>query len=109
MLARPARRLAILRTTAQRSYALAQPPLAARLQRRFSSSQSQPSAREGSLNATFFKTFGRPMVKVFLLAVFVYQLAYFFWKRADHEDVKSDMRATISALEKRIEELEKAK
>ncbi|CAJ2507845.1 Uu.00g090310.m01.CDS01 [Anthostomella pinea] len=82
-------------------------------------SQAQPRAKPPGLNASapppkpnpaaFWKTFGRPIAKVFLGAIFTYQLAYYFWVRLEHDEVKSDMQATISDLEARIEELEKGR
>ncbi|KAI0840235.1 hypothetical protein F5Y06DRAFT_294905 [Hypoxylon sp. FL0890] len=63
---------------------------------RFSSSQQgQPqSPPEESINKEFFKTFGRPIAKVFLLAIFTYQLAYYFWVRLEQDEIKSEMRGT---------------
>ncbi|XXH00303.1 hypothetical protein Hte_006645 [Hypoxylon texense] len=103
MLSRTPRPFAPLRALAARPSIPARPSLATRLQQRFSSSQPQPTAPapEG--------TFGRPIAKVFLLAIFTYQLSYYFWVRAEQEEIRSEMRATISALEARIEQLEKAK
>ncbi|KAI1199520.1 hypothetical protein F5X97DRAFT_117205 [Nemania serpens] len=65
---------------------------------------------EGSLNhKTFYKTFGRPVAKVFLLAIFTYQLAYYFWVRMEQDEMRAEVQATISDLEARIERLEQAK
>ncbi|KAI1776075.1 hypothetical protein F4818DRAFT_440448 [Hypoxylon cercidicola] len=120
MLSRTPRHFAPLRTLAARRPVSAQPRLATQLQQRFSSSQPQPQpqapAPEGFLSrfyrnaesaSQFFRTFGRPIAKVFLLAIFTYQVAYYFWVRAEQDEIRSEMRATISALEARIEQLEK--
>ncbi|KAI1115823.1 hypothetical protein F5Y14DRAFT_104952 [Nemania sp. NC0429] len=65
---------------------------------------------QGSLNhKTFYKTFGRPVAKVFLLAIFTYQLAYYFWVRMEQNEIRAEVEATISDLEARIEKLEQAK
>ncbi|RYC65516.1 hypothetical protein CHU98_g690 [Xylaria longipes] len=75
---------------------------------RFSSTQA--SNNQGSLNhKTFYKTFGRPIVKVFLMAIFTYQLAYYFWVKLEQDEVRAEMQATISDLEARIEKLEQAR
>lgn len=73
---------------------------------RFSSAHDpQP---EGSLNhKTFYKTFGRPIAKAFLIAVFTYQLAYYFWVKLEQDEMRAEMEATISDLETRIDELER--
>ncbi|GAW25589.1 hypothetical protein SAMD00023353_0901830 [Rosellinia necatrix] len=78
---------------------------------RFSSTQaSHEPEPQGSLNhKTFYKTFGRPIAKVFLMAIFMYQLAYYFWVRLEHDEIRAEMNATISDLETRIERLEQAK
>ncbi|KAI5862802.1 hypothetical protein GGS23DRAFT_68173 [Durotheca rogersii] len=108
MLPRGPRHLALLRTlTAPRPPSV--PPALQRrfrqhMRGRFYSSQPQPG---GSPNADFFKTFGRPIGKVFLLAIFTYQLAYFFWTSLEYEEIKGEMQATIAELEARVEQLEK--
>ncbi|KAI1805489.1 hypothetical protein F4811DRAFT_514995, partial [Daldinia bambusicola] len=116
MLSRTTRRLAPLRTfAARRSPSASQQyptSLRAWAPARFSSSSSSPPGAQQearSPNAQFYKTFGRPMAKVFLLAVFTYQLAYYFWVRLENDEIKGEMRATIADLEARIEQLEKAR
>ncbi|KAI0459798.1 hypothetical protein F5B21DRAFT_454235 [Xylaria acuta] len=75
---------------------------------RFSSTQA--SNDQGSLNhKTFYKTFGRPIAKVFLMAIFTYQLAYYFWVKMEQDEVRAEMQAIISDLEARIEQLEQAR
>ncbi|TRX95371.1 hypothetical protein FHL15_003702 [Xylaria flabelliformis] len=75
---------------------------------RFSSTQA--SDGQGSLNhKTFYKTFGRPIAKVFLMAIFTYQLAYYFWVKLEQDEARAEMQAIISDLEARIEQLEQAK
>ncbi|KAI1096893.1 hypothetical protein F5B19DRAFT_488099 [Rostrohypoxylon terebratum] len=105
MLSRTARHIAPLRTFAARQTPLAQPAQLRRTWARFSSSQSQ----QPSPNSQFYRTFGRPIAKVFLLAIFTYQLAYYFWVRLETDEIKSELRATITDLEARIDRLEKAR
>ncbi|KAI1214909.1 uncharacterized protein F4807DRAFT_455360 [Annulohypoxylon truncatum] len=108
MLSRTARHLTPLRTFTARQASSAQSTQLRQTWARFSSSQSS-SPQEPSPNSQFYKTFGRPIAKVFLLAIFTYQLAYYFWVRLEHDEIKSEMRATITDLEARIEQLEKAR
>ncbi|KAI0397257.1 hypothetical protein F5Y17DRAFT_415894 [Xylariaceae sp. FL0594] len=69
-------------------------------QTRFSSSSSSPSSTktqpprdQGSLNReTFFKTFGRPIAKVFLMAIFTYQLAYFVWVKLEQGEKRAEIQ-----------------
>ena len=70
------------------------------------SSEQQPKSKSPS--SEFYKTFGRPIAKVFLLAIFTYQVAYYFWVRLEQDEMKRDMEATIAELEARISELEVA-
>lgn len=78
---------------------------------RYSSAQAPNSAKPvGSLNhKTFYKTFGRPIAKVFLMAIFTYQVAYYFWVRLEQDEIRGEMEATISDLEARIDKLEQAR
>ncbi|KAI0541004.1 hypothetical protein GGR58DRAFT_498622 [Xylaria digitata] len=85
---------------------------------RFSSTQAPNEPKPtGSLDPplptkqhkTFYKTFGRPIAKVFLMAIFTYQVAYYFWVRLEQEEKRAEMQAIISDLETRIEKLEQAK
>ncbi|KAI1367429.1 hypothetical protein F5Y08DRAFT_66799 [Xylaria arbuscula] len=78
---------------------------------RFSSTEAPNEPRpKGSLDIkNFYKTFGRPIAKVFLMAIFTYQLAYYFWVRLEQNEIRSEMQAIINELETRIEALEQAK
>lgn len=44
-----------------------------------------------SAHAAFYKTFGRPIAKVVLTAIFTYQLVYYAWVRLEHNEVKADL------------------
>ncbi|KAH8161734.1 hypothetical protein CIB48_g6501 [Xylaria polymorpha] len=70
---------------------------------------SQRKAASMRNHKTFYKTFGRPIAKVFLMAIFTYQLLYYFWVKLEQDEVRAEMEATISDLEARIEQLEQAK
>ncbi|KAI1312830.1 hypothetical protein F5Y03DRAFT_390533 [Xylaria venustula] len=82
-----------------------------RVRARMSSTRTPNEPREtGSINQkTFYKTFGRPIAKVFLMAIFTYQLAYYLWVRLEQDETRAEMQATISDLEARIDALEQAK
>ncbi|ORY71986.1 uncharacterized protein BCR38DRAFT_24889 [Pseudomassariella vexata] len=76
----------------------------------YSNSPSTPP--KPSNYTAFYKTFGRPIAKVVLTAIFTYQLAYYAWTRLEHKEIKEEMlglTATIAELEARVELLEKAK
>lgn len=84
----------------------------ARQQRRYGSS-SQPSHTvslpppplykkpdTGALSLTtlpqsnFYKTFGRPVFKVSLSAIFVYQLVYWAWVKLEQDEIREERRGT---------------
>ncbi|KAI1169824.1 hypothetical protein F4777DRAFT_592427 [Nemania sp. FL0916] len=75
---------------------------------RFSSSQP-PQYQEPHGHRAFYKTFGRPIAKVFLMAIFVYQVAYFVWVKLEQDEMRAEAQAIISDLEARIEKLEQAR
>ncbi|KAF3064366.1 hypothetical protein GL218_02247 [Daldinia childiae] len=100
MLSRTARHLAPFRTFTARAsrhpIPLQQPQ---RPWARFSSSspggREAPSPNGGKAHlsqAQFYKTFGRPIAKVFLVAVFTYQVAYYFWVRLEQDETRAEMR-----------------
>ncbi|KAI2473726.1 hypothetical protein F4781DRAFT_378575 [Annulohypoxylon bovei var. microspora] len=97
MFSRTTRYLAPSRVFTARQSILAQSTPLRRPWSRFSSSQT-PSPQEPSPNSQFFKTFGRPIAKVFLLAILTYQLAYYSWVRLEHFDIKSNMQGTCPRL-----------
>lgn len=35
----------------------------------------------------FYKEFGRPVAKVFFMAVFTYQFVYFFWAKLEKDEI----------------------
>lgn len=55
--------------------------------RLYSSSPPTPP----SAHAAFYKTFGRPIAKVALGAIFTYQVVYYAWVRLEHNEVKVDL------------------
>ncbi|KAL1902710.1 hypothetical protein Sste5346_001153 [Sporothrix stenoceras] len=95
--AAPALRLAVRQSPAFRSQSTI-------ISRRWNSSSSEPSAY-----SSFFKTFGRPIFKVCLMAVFTYQLVFFGWTKLEQDDIKSDRQAEVSALEAKVKELQEGK
>jgi hypothetical protein len=57
----------------------------------------------------FYKTFGRPVFKVFLMAMFTYQMLYLAWVRLEHGEereqrqgeLRSPMHMIHATLERR--------
>ncbi|KAK3905430.1 hypothetical protein C8A05DRAFT_30776 [Staphylotrichum tortipilum] len=67
------------------------------------SSQQPPSP-----TAAFYRTFTRPVAKCALLAVFVYQLAYFGWSKLEADEVMEEREAEIAKLEVQARSLQAA-
>lgn len=44
----------------------------------------------------FYKTFGRPIAKVFLGAVFTYQAVYLFWVKLETDEIKDKKKSRCS-------------
>jgi len=44
----------------------------------------------------FYKNFGRPIVKVFLGAVFTYQITYWLWIKLETDEVKQQKRSKLT-------------
>ncbi|CAK7228749.1 hypothetical protein SCUCBS95973_006986 [Sporothrix curviconia] len=79
-------------------------PRPAIIGRRWNSSSSEPSAY-----SSFFKTFGRPITKVCLMAVFTYQLVFFGWTKLEQDEIRSERQAEISSLEAKVKDLQESK
>ncbi|OQD78141.1 hypothetical protein PENDEC_c001G00265 [Penicillium decumbens] len=69
---------------------------------RLNSSQQSNSYREGMAK---YKTFMGPFGKVFLGAVFVYQVIYWTWLKLEMDESKLEKNEEMSVLEKKAREL----
>lgn len=49
----------------------------------------------------FYRSFGRPIAKVFLGAVFTYQVIYFAWVKLDVEDVKDKKSSSLNSIKQK--------
>ncbi|KAL5337805.1 hypothetical protein BJX70DRAFT_399282 [Aspergillus crustosus] len=63
----------------------------------------QPSAYKEGMGR--YKTFASPFAKVFLGAVFTYQVIYWSWLKLEMEEVKVGKNQQVAALEKQAREL----
>jgi len=50
----------------------------------------------------FYRSFGRPIAKVFLGAIFTYQVTYWLWTKLEMDEIKRDKTAVISGLEEKL-------
>lgn len=55
----------------------------------------------------FYKSFGRPIAKVFLGAVFTYQLAYWLWVKLETDEAKKEKRSKFPVGRARAQKLVK--
>ena len=63
---------------------------------------SHPSA---SSHATFYRAFGRPTIKVFLMSIFVYQVTYYGWYKLEVQDTKIMKSSEIKRLTSQLQGL----
>ncbi|KAJ9142658.1 hypothetical protein NKR23_g7110 [Pleurostoma richardsiae] len=71
------------------------------VQRRLNSSQPP------SPSSSFYKTFGRPIAKVSLMAIFTYQVAYWGWSKLETDEIRAEKTSEIAALESEVKSLQK--
>ncbi|KAK3374015.1 hypothetical protein B0T24DRAFT_679392 [Lasiosphaeria ovina] len=76
--------------------------------RRYSTEQSSPPPPSRSPSGNFYKTFTRPVAKCLLLAMFVYQLAYWGWVKLEQDEITGE-RKEIALLEGQVRSLQEAK
>lgn len=55
----------------------------------------------------FYKTFTRPVLKVFLTAIVAYQIAYLGWMKLEQDEIKAERTQEVAALEAKVAELQK--
>jgi len=65
---------------------------------RYTSTSTKPV----SPHISFYTSFGRPIAKVFLSAICIYQITYWCWKKLEMDEVKREKNAEIVTLEKEI-------
>ncbi|KAL1982295.1 hypothetical protein VTN96DRAFT_1453 [Rasamsonia emersonii] len=79
------------------------------LRRTFASSSARRQASENSNSfrngIAAFRPFGRPFAKVFLGALFTYQVLYWAWLKLETSELKLQKNEEIRALERRAKEL----
>ena len=85
-------------------------PLLSRAVRRPQSTYQAPTpprSQESNPHRNFYKTFGRPVIKNFLVAVLTYQVLYYSWMYLESMEVQEQKGAEIKALEGEIKGLTK--
>ena len=85
-------------------------PVVARAIRRPQSTYQAPTpprSQQPNPHRDFYKVFGRPVVKNFLVAVMTYQVLYYSWMYLENVEVQEQKGAEIKALEGEIKELSK--
>lgn len=69
--------------------------------RQYSSSSQKPTSQTG----VFYKAWTRPVAKTALLAVFVYQLAYWGWSKLEVDDIKEQKKGIVHFTQKPSREI----
>ncbi|KAH0363545.1 hypothetical protein KCU65_g7377, partial [Aureobasidium melanogenum] len=66
-----------------------------------------PSEPENPHRA-FYKSFGRPIAKVFLMALFTYQVLHYGWLRLEAMEEKEEKTTELQSLEGQLREMTKS-
>jgi hypothetical protein len=61
------------------------------------------------IQGSFYKSFGPPVLKVFLGAVFTYQLLYWTWLKLESLEIKKEKNEEIANLEEEVKRLKAAR
>ncbi|GFF38372.1 hypothetical protein IFM46972_05526 [Aspergillus udagawae] len=72
---------------------------------RFNASKGSSAYREGLAQ---YRTFASPFAKVFLGAIFTYQVIYWTWLKLEMDESKFEKNQEVAALEKKAKELTNA-
>ncbi|MCJ1300787.1 hypothetical protein MMC08_003586 [Hypocenomyce scalaris] len=62
-----------------------------------------------SPHVAFYKSFGRPIAKVFLGAVFTYQAVYWLWVKLEDDEIKQQKTEEMKSLEGQLRAISAAK
>ena len=91
-----------------RSFRTVFPRMIRRPQSTYQAPTPPRSQKEPNPHRDFYKQFGRPVVKNFLVAVMTYQVLYYSWMYLESVEVQEQKGAEIKALEGEIKGLTKA-
>ncbi|KAH0159145.1 hypothetical protein KCU67_g7252, partial [Aureobasidium melanogenum] len=56
----------------------------------------------------FYKSFGRPIAKVFLMALFTYQVLHYAWLRLESMEEKEEKTTELQGLEAQLRDMTKS-
>ncbi|KAK3691700.1 hypothetical protein LTR37_018493 [Vermiconidia calcicola] len=68
-----------------------------------------PPKSSSNRHGAFYKTFGRPVAKNFLIALFTYQVIYWSWLKLESLEVKKEKDDEIRSLEGELRSITKSK
>ncbi|KAG0124391.1 hypothetical protein HOY82DRAFT_573149 [Tuber indicum] len=87
----------LMRAMHQRRSTIIPPPLL--LRRR---TLTDVSGKATSPHVVFYKDFGGPVAKVFLMAFFTYQVTYWAWLKLEKEEERREKEEEVSAIEQEV-------
>ncbi|KAF2454977.1 hypothetical protein BDY21DRAFT_365973 [Lineolata rhizophorae] len=68
-----------------------------------------PQPGGGNPHRNFYKSFGRPVAKVFLGSMFTYQLLYWSWLKLEAVEIKKEKTAELNSLQTQLEQIRSTK
>ncbi|KAG6003695.1 hypothetical protein E4U21_001803 [Claviceps maximensis] len=66
------------------------------------------SSKQPGPTSQFYRTFSRPVAKVLVLAVFIYQFTYWGWVKLEADEHQQRINVEIAKLEAQVDALAKA-
>ncbi|KAI4742695.1 hypothetical protein E4T50_06885 [Aureobasidium sp. EXF-12298] len=70
--------------------------------------QPPTPAEPDNPHRAFYKSFGRPIAKVFFMALFTYQVLHFTWLKLESMEEKEEKTAELQGLEGQLRDLTKS-
>ncbi|KAI5245296.1 hypothetical protein E4T43_03394 [Aureobasidium subglaciale] len=64
-----------------------------------------PPQEPDNPHRAFYKSFGRPIAKVFFMALFTYQVLHYSWMKLEAMEEKEDKTAELEGLEGKLREI----
>lgn len=66
---------------------------------------NEPTPKKPNPHGLWYRTFGRPVAKNFLIALFTYQVLYWGWLKMESVEVKKEKESEVRGLEGELKEV----
>ncbi|KAI6796898.1 hypothetical protein KC363_g3056 [Hortaea werneckii] len=97
--------LSLRRLALQRARSISFQPIRRESTQRYEPPSQTQSQQKSNATRDFYRTFSRPLIKNFLIAVAVYQVLYYGWAKLESLDVKREKEGEMRSLQGEIDRL----